>query len=98
MTPGGTRLPGSHPPSHSMIPAPIFQILSPFLPRHYTLSNYRDHDHDGRESLTLSHASFRTSAMHVQTPEATLRRCAQAVPFYGQHQVGVDDEEQSSTA
>ena len=55
-----------------MIPAPVSQILSPSRAG-TTLSNYHDHDGDGRESRTLSHASFRTSTLRVQNPEATLR-------------------------
>ena len=86
-TPGGTRLPGPRPPSRSMIPAPVFQILSPSRPG-TTLSNYHDHDRDGRESPTMSHASFRTSALRAQTPESTLRLRAQAVPFYGSISAG----------
>ena len=86
-TPGGTRLPGPRPPSRSMIPAPVFQILSPSRPG-TTLSNYRDHDRDGIESPTLSHSSFRASALRAQTPEATLRMRAQAVPFYGSISAG----------
>ena len=86
-TPGGTRLPGPRPPSRSMIPAPVFQILSPSRPG-TTLSNYQDHDRDGRESPTMSHASFRTSALRAQTPESTLRLRAQAVPFYGSISAG----------
>ena len=86
-TPGGTRLPGPRPPSRSMIPAPVFQILSPSRPG-TTLSNYHDHDRDGRGSPTLSHASFRASALRAQTPEVTLRQRAQAVPFYGSISAG----------
>ena len=86
-TPGGTRLPGPRPPSRSMIPAPVFQILSPSRPG-TTLSNYNDHDRNGRESPTLSHGSFRTSALRAQTPESTLRLRAQAVPFYGSISAG----------
>ena len=81
-TPGGTRLPGPRPPSRSMIPAPIFHVLSPSRPGS-TLSNYRDNDGDGGESPGYSHTSFRASALRAQTPEATLRLRAQAVPFYG---------------
>ncbi|KAH9995404.1 hypothetical protein BJV74DRAFT_877539 [Russula compacta] len=86
-TPGGTRLPGPRPPSRSMIPAPVFHVLSPSRPGS-TLSNYRDHDRDGRESPTQSHRSFRASALRAQTPEATLRLRAQAVPFYGSISAG----------
>ncbi|KAH9967234.1 hypothetical protein BC827DRAFT_1172432 [Russula dissimulans] len=86
-TPGGTRLPGPRPPSRSMIPAPVFQILSPSRPGS-TLSNYRDHDRNGRDSPTQSHASFRAIALRAQTPEATLRLRAQAVPFYGSISAG----------
>lgn len=86
-TPGGTRLPGPRPPSRSMIPAPVFHVLSPSRPGS-TLSNYRDHDKDGRASPTQSHRSFRASALRAQTPEATLRLRAQAVPFYGSISVG----------
>ena len=80
-TPGGTRLPGPRPPSRSMIPAPVFHILSPSRPGS-TLSNYRDHDMD-EGSPTHSHTSFRSAAQRAQTPEAMLRLRAQAVPFYG---------------
>jgi len=81
-TPGGTRLPGPRPPSRSMIPAPVFHILSPSRPGS-TLSNYRDHDIDDEGSPTHSHTSFRSAALRAQTPEAMLRLRAQAVPFYG---------------
>ncbi|KAI0255916.1 hypothetical protein BJV78DRAFT_1279129 [Lactifluus subvellereus] len=86
-TPGGTRLPGPRPPSRSMIPAPIFHVLSPSRPGS-TLSNYRDSDGDGGGSPAYSHTSFRASALRAQTPEATLRMRAQAVPFYGSISVG----------
>ena len=81
-TPGGTRLPGPRPPSRSMIPAPVFHILSPSRPGS-TLSNYREHNIDDGGSPTHSHTSFRSAALRAQTPEATLRLRAQAVPFYG---------------
>ena len=81
-TPGGTRLPGPRPPSRSMIPAPVFHILSPSRPGS-TLSNYRDHDVDNGGSPTHSHTSFRSAALRAQTPEVMLRVRAQAVPFYG---------------
>jgi hypothetical protein len=71
-TPGGTRLPGPRPPSRSMIPAPVFHILSPSRPGS-TLSNYRDHDIDEGGSPTHSHTSFRSAALRAQTPEAMLR-------------------------
>jgi Yeast cortical protein KAR9 len=83
-TPGGTRLPGPRPPSRSMIPAPVFHILSPSRPGS-TLSHYNG---SGRESPAHSHASFRASALRAQTPEATLRLRAQAVPFYGSISAG----------
>jgi hypothetical protein len=86
-TPGGTRLPGPRPPSRSMIPAPVFHILSPSRPGS-TLSDYRDHDRNGRGSPTQSHTSFRSSALRAQTPEVTLRLRAQAVPFYGSISAG----------
>ena len=82
MTPGGTRLPGPRPPSRSMIPAPVFHVSSPSRPGS-TLSDYRDGDRNGGSSPTQSHASFRAMALRAQTPEATLRSRAQAVPFYG---------------
>jgi hypothetical protein len=81
-TPGGTRLPGPRPPSRSMIPAPVFHILSPSRPGS-TLSNYRDHDIGDGGSPTHSHTSFRSTALRAQTPEVMLRQRAQAVPFYG---------------
>ena len=81
-TPGGTRLPGPRPPSRSMIPAPVFHILSPSRPGS-TLSNYRDHDMNNGASPTHSHTSFRSAALRAQTPEVMLRLRAQAVPFYG---------------
>ncbi|KAI0285810.1 hypothetical protein BGY98DRAFT_1086994 [Russula aff. rugulosa BPL654] len=81
-TPGGTKLPGPRPPSRSMIPAPVFHILSPSRPGS-TLSNYRDHDIDNGGSPTHSHTSFRSAALRAQTPEVMLRLRAQAVPFYG---------------
>lgn len=81
-TPGGTRLPGPRPPSRSMIPAPVFHILSPSRPGS-TLSNYRDHDIDEGASPTHSHTSFRSAALRAQTPELMMRLRAQAVPFYG---------------
>jgi hypothetical protein len=86
-TPGGTRLPGPRPPSRSMIPAPVFNILSPSRPGS-TLSHYNGSGRDGRESPAQSHASFRASALRAQTPEATLRLRAQAVPFYGSISAG----------
>jgi hypothetical protein len=86
-TPGGTRLPGPRPPSRSMIPAPVFHVLSPSRPGS-TLSNYRDHDKDDGGSPTQSHTSFRSSALRAQTPEVTLRLRAQAVPFYGSISAG----------
>ncbi|KAI9458106.1 hypothetical protein F5148DRAFT_332385 [Russula earlei] len=86
-TPGGTRLPGPRPPSRSMIPAPVFHILSPSRPGS-TLSNYREHDRDGRESPTQTHTPFRAAALRAQTPEAMLRLRAQAVPFYGSISAG----------
>jgi hypothetical protein len=86
-TPGGTRLPGPRPPSRSMIPAPVFHILSPSRPGS-TLSNYNDSGRDGRASPTQSHTSFRASALRAQTPEAMLRLRAQAVPFYGSISAG----------
>ncbi|KAI0305861.1 hypothetical protein B0F90DRAFT_933962 [Multifurca ochricompacta] len=86
-TPGGTRIPGPRPPSRSMIPAPVFHVLSPSRPGS-TLSNYRNNGRDGRESPSQSHTSFRASALRAQTPEATLRSRAQAVPFYGSIDVG----------
>ncbi len=86
-TPGGTRLPGPRPPSRSMIPAPVFHILSPSRPGS-TLSNYRDHDKDDGGSPTQSHTSFRSAALRAQTPETTLRLRAQAVPFYGSISAG----------
>ncbi|KAH9036420.1 hypothetical protein EDB84DRAFT_1482924 [Lactarius hengduanensis] len=82
MTPGGTRLPGPRPPSRSMIPAPVFHVSSPSRPGS-TLSDYRDLDRNGGVSPTQSNASFRITALRAQTPEATLRSRAQAVPFYG---------------
>jgi hypothetical protein len=85
-TPGGTRLPGPRPPSRSMIPAPVFQILSPSRPGS-TLSNYHDFDKDDGDS-PRSHTSFRSSALRAQTPEVTLRLRAQAVPFYGSISAG----------
>jgi len=81
-TPGGTRLPGLRPPSRSMIPAPVLNILSPSRPGS-TLSNYRDYEIDDGGSPTHSHTSFRSAAQRAQTPEAMLRLRAQAVPFYG---------------
>ena len=81
-TPGGTRLPGPRPPSRSMIPAPVLNVLSPSRPGS-TLSNYRDYTMDDGGSPTHSHASFRSAALRAQTPEAMLRLRAQAVPFYG---------------
>ena len=86
-TPGGTRLPGPRPPSRSMIPAPVFHILSPSRPGS-TLSNYRDHDIDGGVSPSHSHTSFRSAALRAQTPEAMVRLRAQAVPFYGSISAG----------
>jgi hypothetical protein len=86
-TPGGTRLPGPRPPSRSMIPAPVFHVLSPSRPGS-TLSNYRDHEKDDGESPTQSHTSFRSSAQRAQTPEVMLRLRAQAVPFYGSISAG----------
>ncbi|KAF8498608.1 hypothetical protein F5888DRAFT_1690432 [Russula emetica] len=86
-TPGGTRLPGPRPPSRSMIPAPVFNILSPSRPGS-TLSNYRDHDMDNGGSPTHSHTSFRSAALRAQTPEVMLRLRAQAVPFYGSISAG----------
>ncbi len=85
-TPGGTRLPGPRPPSRSMIPAPVFQILSPSRPGS-TLSNYHDFDRDEGDS-PRSHTSFRSSALRAQTPEVTLRLRAQAIPFYGSISAG----------
>ena len=87
MTPGGTRLPGPRPPSRSMIPAPVFHVSSPSRPGS-TLSDYRDHDRNGGTSPTQSNASFRATALRAQTPEATLRSRAQAVPFYGSISAG----------
>ncbi|KAI9451687.1 hypothetical protein BJY52DRAFT_1351560, partial [Lactarius psammicola] len=87
MTPGGTRLPGPRPPSRSMIPAPVFHVSSPSRPGS-TLSDYRDGDRDGGASPTQSNASFRATALRAQTPEATLRSRAQAVPFYGSISAG----------
>src|SRR6266702_4319992 len=87
MTPGGTRLPGPRPPSRSMIPAPVFHVSSPSRPGS-TLSDYRDFDRDGGASPTQSNASFRITALRAQTPEATLRSRAQAVPFYGSISAG----------
>ncbi|KAH9066707.1 hypothetical protein EDB87DRAFT_1801329 [Lactarius vividus] len=87
MTPGGTRLPGPRPPSRSMIPAPVFHVSSPSRPGS-TLSDYRDLDRDGGTSPTQSNASFRATALRAQTPEATLRSRAQAVPFYGSISAG----------
>jgi hypothetical protein len=86
-TPGGTRLPGPRPPSRSMIPAPVFHILSPSRPGS-TLSNYNDNGREGQTSPTQSHSSFRASALRAQTPEAMLRLRAQAVPFYGNISAG----------
>ena len=86
-TPGGTRLPGPRPPSRSMIPAPVFHVLSPSRPGS-TLSNYRDLEKDDGGSPTNSHASFRSSALRAQTPEVMLRLRAQAVPFYGSISAG----------
>ena len=86
-TPGGTRLPGPRPPSRSMIPAPVFHILSPSRPGS-TLSSYRDLEKDEGGSPTHSHTSFRSSAMRAQTPEVMLRLRAQAVPFYGSISAG----------
>jgi len=86
-TPGGTRLPGPRPPSRSMIPAPVFHILSPSR-QGSTLSNYRDNDKDDGGSPTQSHTSFRSAALRAQTPETTLRLRAQAVPFYGSISAG----------
>jgi hypothetical protein len=86
-TPGGTRLPGPRPPSRSMIPAPVFHVLSPSRPGS-SFSNYRDHDKDDGESPTQSHTSFRSSALRAQTPEVMLRLRAQAVPFYGSISAG----------
>jgi hypothetical protein len=87
MTPGGTRLPGPRPPSRSMIPAPVFHVSSPSRPGS-TLSDYRDGDRNGGGSPTQSNASFRITALRAQTPEATLRSRAQAVPFYGSISAG----------
>jgi hypothetical protein len=86
-TPGGTRLPGPRPPSRSMIPAPVFNILSPSRPGS-TLSNYRDHNINNGGSPTHSHTSFRSAALRAQTPESTVRLRAQAVPFYGSISAG----------
>ncbi|KAH9023027.1 hypothetical protein EDB83DRAFT_2658657 [Lactarius deliciosus] len=87
MTPGGTRLSGPHPPSCSMIPAPVFHVSSPSRPGS-TLSDYRDLDRNGRASPTQSNVSFRITALRAQTPEATLRSRPQAVPFYGSISAG----------
>ena len=87
MTPGGTRLPGPRPPSRSMIPAPVFHFSSPSRPGS-TLSDYRDGDRNGGTSPTQSSASFRATALRAQTPEATLRSRAQAIPFYGSISAG----------
>ena len=87
MTPGGTRLPGPRPPSRSMIPAPVFHFSSPSRPGS-TLSDYRDGDRNGGASPTQSSASFRATALRAQTPEATLRSRAQAIPFYGNISAG----------
>ena len=65
-----------------MIPAPVFHVSSPSRPGS-TLSDYRDGDRNGGGSPTQSNASFRATALRAQTPEATLRSRAQAVPFYG---------------
>ena len=86
-TPGGTRLPGPRPPSRSMIPAPVFHVLSPSRPGS-TLSNYRDLEKDDGGSPTHSHTSFRSSALRAQTPEVMMRLRAQAVPFYGSLSAG----------
>jgi hypothetical protein len=68
-TPGGIQ------PLRATRPKPEYdpcQIPSPSRPG-TTPSNYHDHDGDGRESRTMSHASFRTSALRTQIPRATLR-------------------------
>ena len=80
-THGGTRPPGVTCPNlrPQYDPCACVPNSLAITPR----DHYHDHDGDGRESRTLSHASFRTSTLRVQNPEATLRlRAPGHAPFY----------------